>query len=154
MLKEREQKILDYESGDQDQGYPTVWEICTALYIKSTSTAHGDTESLVRQGYLVKDPLLNRARALMVDPQEAFPVLPAEWAAATGTDAGAAGTDRSGCRRDPGRPAARRRRETDPRRRTLETRQLPGTVPLRRKGHELHAPRTRREHDRSRYHGW
>ncbi|MDD6881351.1 MAG: transcriptional repressor LexA, partial [Firmicutes bacterium] len=42
-------------------------EICSALNIKSTSTAHKDIESLVKQGYLVKDP--SKPRALMVvDP--------------------------------------------------------------------------------------
>ena len=50
------------------KGYPpTVREICAALGIKSTSTAHKDIESLVKQGYLVKDP--SKPRALMVvDP--------------------------------------------------------------------------------------
>ena len=47
------------------KGYPpTVREICAAIGIKSTSTAHKDIESLVRQGYLVKDP--SKPRALMV----------------------------------------------------------------------------------------
>ena len=72
MLKQREQKILDYMKSEiKTKGYPpTVREICTALHIKSTSTAHKDIESLVRQGYLVKDP--SKPRALMVvDPQEA-----------------------------------------------------------------------------------
>ena len=78
MLKEREQKILDYMKAEiKTKGYPpTVREICTALHIKSTSTAHKDIESLVRQGYLVKDP--SKPRALMVvDPQEAFGHIPA-----------------------------------------------------------------------------
>ena len=52
------------------KGYPpTVREIGAALGIKSTSTTHKDIESLVRQGYLVKDP--SKPRALMVvDPDE------------------------------------------------------------------------------------
>ncbi len=51
------------------KGYPpTVREICSALNIKSTSTAHKDIENLVKQGYLVKDP--SKPRALMVvEPQ-------------------------------------------------------------------------------------
>lgn len=68
-LKDREQKILNYMKDEiRIKGYPpTVREICTALGIKSTSTAHKDIESLVRQGYLVKDP--SKPRALMVvDP--------------------------------------------------------------------------------------
>lgn len=92
MLKEREQKILDYMKAEiKTKGYPpTVREICTALHIKSTSTAHKDIESLVRQGYLVKDP--SKPRALMVvDPQEAFGHIPAGKAAvASAQDAGAA----------------------------------------------------------------
>lgn len=47
------------------KGYPpTVREICAALQIKSTSTAHKDIASLVQQGYLKKDP--SKPRALMV----------------------------------------------------------------------------------------
>lgn len=71
MLKEREQKILNYMKEEiRTKGYPpTVREICAALGIKSTSTTHKDIESLVRQGYLVKDP--SKPRALMVvDPSE------------------------------------------------------------------------------------
>lgn len=69
-LKEREQKILKYMKDEiRTKGYPpTVREICAALGIKSTSTAHKDIESLVKQGYLVKDP--SKPRALMVvDPK-------------------------------------------------------------------------------------
>ena len=65
-LKEREHKILEYMKEEiRTKGYPpTVREICAAIGIKSTSTAHKDIESLVRQGYLVKDP--SKPRALMV----------------------------------------------------------------------------------------
>ena len=68
-LKERGQRILSYMKEEiKTKGYPpTVREICGALGIKSTSTAHKDIESLVKQGYLVKDP--SKPRALMVvDP--------------------------------------------------------------------------------------
>ena len=71
MLKEREQRILDYMKEEiRTKGYPpTVREIGAALGVKSTSTTHKDIESLVRQGYLVKDP--SKPRALMVvDPDE------------------------------------------------------------------------------------
>lgn len=65
-LKEREQKILTFMKNEiKTKGYPpTVREICTAIGIKSTSTAHKDIESLVKQGYLKKDP--SKPRALMV----------------------------------------------------------------------------------------
>ena len=66
MLKSREQKILDFMKDEiATKGYPpTVREICTALGIKSTSTVHKDIETLVREGYLKKDP--SKPRALMV----------------------------------------------------------------------------------------
>ncbi len=65
-LKEREQRILDFMKSEiKTKGYPpTVREICAALQIKSTSTAHKDIASLVQQGYLKKDP--SKPRALMV----------------------------------------------------------------------------------------
>ena len=70
MLKEREQKILDFMKQEiQQKGYPpTVREICTALGIKSTSTVHKDIASLEKQGYLRKDPAKPRA-LMIVDPQ-------------------------------------------------------------------------------------
>lgn len=69
-LKERERKILDYMMSEiKAKGYPpTVREICTALHIKSTSTAHKDIAALEQAGYIVKDP--SKPRALMVvDPK-------------------------------------------------------------------------------------
>lgn len=70
-LKEREQKILDYmKEVIQTKGYPpTVREICSALSIKSTSTVHKDIETLVRAGFLKKDP--SKPRALVVVGSEA-----------------------------------------------------------------------------------
>ncbi len=66
MLKDREQRILDYMKEEiRKKGYPpTVREICAALDIKSTSTAHKDIASLVKQGYIKKDP--SKPRALMI----------------------------------------------------------------------------------------
>lgn len=80
MLKDREQKILNYMKSEiLTKGYPpTVREICSALGIKSTSTVHKDIESLVRQGYLKKDP--SKPRALMVvDPSEKCGHTPAAY---------------------------------------------------------------------------
>ena len=80
-LKEREQKILTFMKNEiKTKGYPpTVREICTAIGIKSTSTAHKDIESLVKQGFHKKDP--SKPRALMVvDLEEAS--MPAETAPA------------------------------------------------------------------------
>lgn len=70
-LKERERRMLAYMKEEiRKKGYPpTVREICAALNIKSTSTAHKDIESLVKQGYIVKDP--SKPRALMItDPED------------------------------------------------------------------------------------
>lgn len=66
MPKEREQKILDYMRSEiKTKGYPpTVREICAALNIKSTSTAHKDIANLVKQGFIKKDP--SKPRALMI----------------------------------------------------------------------------------------
>lgn len=65
-LKEREKKILEFmEKEILEKGYPpTVREICHAVNIKSTSTAHKDINSLVEKGYLKKDP--SKPRALML----------------------------------------------------------------------------------------
>jgi repressor LexA len=65
-LKKREQQILDYMKEElRLKGYPpTVREICTALDIKSTSTAHNDLARLARKGYIKKDP--SKPRALML----------------------------------------------------------------------------------------
>ena len=73
MLKEREKKILDYMKSEiRKKGYPpTVREICAALNIKSTSTAQKDIDSLVKQGYIVKDP--SKPRALMVVDNDSEP---------------------------------------------------------------------------------
>lgn len=70
-LKEREQKILAFMKSEiRQKGYPpTVREICAALNIKSTSTVHKDIESLVKQGFIVKDP--SKPRALnILDPDK------------------------------------------------------------------------------------
>lgn len=65
-LKDRQQQILKYMKDEiRVKGYPpTVREICSALGIKSTSTVHKDIETLVKQGYIIKDP--SKPRALMV----------------------------------------------------------------------------------------
>lgn len=78
MLKEREQKILDYMKSEiRQKGYPpTVREICSALNIKSTSTAHKDIDSLVKQGYIKKDPSKPRALMIVDNVSEQQPAVP------------------------------------------------------------------------------
>jgi repressor LexA len=65
-LKPREKQILDYMKKEiSKKGYPpTVREICAALNIKSTSTAHKDIDRLEQKGYIKKDPA--KPRALMM----------------------------------------------------------------------------------------
>jgi len=65
-LKRRELQILDYMKSEiKMKGYPpTVREICIALNIKSTSTAHNDLAQLEIKGYIKKDP--SKPRALML----------------------------------------------------------------------------------------
>ena len=93
MLKEREQKILNYMRDEiKAKGYhPTVREICSALNIKSTSTAHKDISNLEKQGYLKKDP--SKPRALMlVDNDVSDKQLPSDSAiSAVGASSGADG---------------------------------------------------------------
>lgn len=84
MLKDREQKILNYMKEEiRQKGYPpTVREICSALNIKSTSTAHKDIDNLVKQGYIKKDP--SKPRALMIVDVDAAAAAEAKYEAATG----------------------------------------------------------------------
>lgn len=65
-LKDREKNILKYMRSEiQKKGYPpTVREMCQALNIKSTSTAHKDLASLERKGYIRKD--VSKPRAIEI----------------------------------------------------------------------------------------
>lgn len=65
-LKPREKEILEYMKKEiTKKGYPpTVREICAAMNIKSTSTAHKDLERLEQKGFIKKDP--SKPRALML----------------------------------------------------------------------------------------
>ena len=69
MLKEREQKILDFVKHEvRENGYPpTVREVCKALDIKSTSTVHKDLANLEKQGCLKRSPSKRRAIMLVDD---------------------------------------------------------------------------------------
>lgn len=86
MLKDREQKILNYMKEEiRQKGYPpTVREICSALNIKSTSTAHKDIDNLVKQGYIKKDP--SKPRALMIVDVDAEAAAEAKYDMGTGYD--------------------------------------------------------------------
>ena len=132
MLKEREQKILDYMREEiRKKGYPpTVREICSALNIKSTSTAHKDISNLVKAGYIKKDP--SKPRALMLVEADT-----------SGQTTYETGNDRS--HRHP-------RRRQDSGRNTYpggaeHRRQLPCSRPFCREQSQHHADCERRKHD-------
>ncbi|MCI7248612.1 MAG: transcriptional repressor LexA [Clostridiales bacterium] len=82
MLKDREQKILDFIRNQiKMKGYPpTVREICTELEIKSTSTVHNDIASLMKQGYIMKDPAKPRALKLVDMDDEKADEVPVQHA--------------------------------------------------------------------------
>lgn len=82
MLKDREQKILDFIRNQiKMKGYPpTVREICTELEIKSTSTVHNDIASLMKQGYIMKDPAKPRALKLVDMDDEKVDEVPVQHA--------------------------------------------------------------------------
>ena len=62
-LSQREKQILAYMKGEiQKKGYPpTVREMCSALGIRSTSTAHKELAALENKGFIRKDPAKPRA---------------------------------------------------------------------------------------------
>ena len=68
----KQQEILDYIKDEiLKRGYPpTVREVCQALGIKSTSTAHKDLASLERKGFLRKDPAKRRAYEILHNDTE------------------------------------------------------------------------------------
>lgn len=82
-LKPREEAILNFMRQEVAlKGYPpTVREICTAIGIKSTSTAHKDIESLVEKGFLRKDPAKPRALMLVESKDAAVNTAPASASA-------------------------------------------------------------------------
>ena len=71
-LKPREKKILDYIREElRSTGYPpTVREICAAVGIRQTSTAHKDIASLVKKGYIKKQDSKTRTLVLANDERE------------------------------------------------------------------------------------
>lgn len=77
-LTERERKVLDYiKSQIKAKGYPpTIRELCQSLDIKSTSTAHKDLDSLMRKGYIRKDPVKRRALEVLDKEAPASPAAP------------------------------------------------------------------------------
>lgn len=74
LLKEREQKILMFliEEINKNGYAPTVREVCAAMNIKSTSTAHKDIDNLVKAGFITKDPAKPRTLVITKKVMEEF----------------------------------------------------------------------------------
>ncbi len=75
MLKENEQKILDFMKKQiKENGYPpSVREICKAVGLKSTSSVHLYLTRLAEKGYITKKDLKTRAIKIVgneEDPNE------------------------------------------------------------------------------------
>ena len=66
-LSVKQQRVLDFiRQYNQSHGYPpSVREICDALAMKSTSTAHGYLERLEKRGFIRRDPSRPRAIELV-----------------------------------------------------------------------------------------
>lgn len=79
MLTERQQQVLDYIRDTTNQrGYPpSVREIGDAVGLSSPSTVHSHLSTLVRQGYLTRDPAKPRAIVVVDNARDARPARPA-----------------------------------------------------------------------------
>lgn len=73
MLSDRQQQVLDYiKETVTDRGYPpSVREIGDAVGLSSPSTVHSHLNTLVREGYLKRDP--SKPRAIMVTDHDTVP---------------------------------------------------------------------------------
>ncbi|MBQ7981538.1 MAG: transcriptional repressor LexA [Oscillospiraceae bacterium] len=61
-MNEKEKRVFEYVKGRIEEGYaPSIREICSALNIRSTSTAARYVNTLVAEGYLDKVDGCNRA---------------------------------------------------------------------------------------------
>lgn len=61
-MNEKEKRVFEYVKGRIEEGYaPSIREICSALSIRSTSTAARYVNALVAEGYLDKVDGCNRA---------------------------------------------------------------------------------------------
>ena len=62
MLTKSQQKVYDYlKLRTRDGLPPSVREICDATGLRSTSSVHAHLKTLEREGYIIRDPGLNRA---------------------------------------------------------------------------------------------
>ncbi|MDH3249697.1 MAG: transcriptional repressor LexA [Acidimicrobiia bacterium] len=72
-LSDRQQQVLDFLTATvTDRGYPpSVREICEAVGLSSPSTVHSHLSSLVKAGYIRRDPSKPRAIEILTDTESA-----------------------------------------------------------------------------------
>lgn len=70
-LSDRQQQVLDFLTATvNDRGYPpSVREICEAVGLSSPSTVHSHLSSLVKAGYIRRDPSKPRAIEILTDTE-------------------------------------------------------------------------------------
>ncbi len=68
-ISKKQTEILEYIKNQiLDKGYPpAVREICAAVHLKSTSSVHSHLETLVKLGYIRRDPTKPRAIEIVDD---------------------------------------------------------------------------------------
>ena len=68
-ISKKQEEILEYIKSELlSKGYPpAVREICEAVHLKSTSSVHSHLETLVKNGYIRRDPTKPRAIEIMDD---------------------------------------------------------------------------------------
>jgi repressor LexA len=74
-LSDRQQQVLDYLTATvNDRGYPpSVREICEAVGLSSPSTVHSHLSSLVKAGYIRRDPSKPRAIEILTESESETP---------------------------------------------------------------------------------
>lgn len=77
-LSDRQQQVLDFLTATvNDRGYPpSVREICDAVGLSSPSTVHSHLSSLVKAGYIRRDPTKPRAIEILTDTTQTPEVRP------------------------------------------------------------------------------
>ena len=74
-LSDRQQQVLDFLTATvNERGYPpSVREICEAVGLSSPSTVHSHLSSLVKAGYIRRDPSKPRAIEILTETETAVP---------------------------------------------------------------------------------
>lgn len=74
-LSDRQQQVLDFLTETvNDRGYPpSVREICDAVGLSSPSTVHSHLSSLVKAGYIRRDPSKPRAIEILTETETEAP---------------------------------------------------------------------------------